>query len=475
MVFDLPISEKSAYEAGQTIHKNYKEKGTNKDKISAKLENVVVLPEGKNTDKIKIAREENNNKTSTSFSISASILASGNAKICSRVKTVPLTQNDKSSKLNEHGISKSTSKASGYKTRNEENEDLSNQSIESALVTTAKNTRSIVAEREIETNKVSADISKERKNKKLDDKVCNSSEKLTPGKNYNAPLFIPSKALYRESAAYGDTNLYSNANSGNTDHCVYYPVYPSYYDSTTQSLPFYTTQTDSISYNNLYHNLSAQTPEKSQQNLVSKSTDKCMKKVKSNEGPTKIDEEKVVHTKSSGRLSVIETNHSTATESHFGKEKHSKEQIARMAAASVDCFTPSQYESHGGECTNNSQTQHQPYDPSNAEENSSFLTSHPGLSPITGNHGDLFINPAFAAHAMSGHGPVPQDPTAFMSFLADGSLVGPMGEIYCPPTDYFLVDTNGDIPPTLVSPAQGSNFDGKFQQMGNVGKFITHY
>ena len=74
---------------------------------------------------------------------------------------------------------------------------------------------------------------------------------------------------------------------------------------------------------------------------------------------------------------------------------------------------------------------------------------------------------------MSGHGPVPQDPTAFMSFLSDGSLVGPMGEIYCPPTDYFLVDTNGDIPPTLVSPTQGSNFDGKFQQMDNVGRFIT--
>ena len=75
MVFDFPISEKSAYEAGQTIHKNYKEKGINKDKISAKLENVVVLPERKNTDKIKIGWEENNNKTSTSFSISASILA----------------------------------------------------------------------------------------------------------------------------------------------------------------------------------------------------------------------------------------------------------------------------------------------------------------------------------------------------------------------------------------------------------------
>ena len=56
-------------------------------------------------------------------------------------------------------------------------------------------------------------------------------------------------------------------------------------------------------------------------------------------------------------------------------------------------------------------------------------------------------------------GPVPG---TFMSFLSDGSLVGPMGDIYCPPTHFFLVDQNGDVPPSLVPPPPRCNsIDGK--------------
>ena len=76
MVVDLPISESSAYKAGPTIDKGYyKEKETNKDKRSVKLENVGEedIPDYKNTGKRKIDQEENNNKRETSFAISSAI------------------------------------------------------------------------------------------------------------------------------------------------------------------------------------------------------------------------------------------------------------------------------------------------------------------------------------------------------------------------------------------------------------------
>jgi hypothetical protein len=52
-------------------------------------------------------------------------------------------------------------------------------------------------------------------------------------------------------------------------------------------------------------------------------------------------------------------------------------------------------------------------------------------------HNDLFVNPAFA----------------HMSFLSDGSMVGPMGELYCP-AEYFpaLQEVPAVIP---VSPQPG--------------------
>ena len=238
---------------------------------------------------------------------------------------------------------------------------------------------------------------------------------------------------------------------------MYYPTYPNYYDS-PHHLSHYSTRSNSNNVATINHNLPDHLSEKARSHLVDKPVDNVAKGKHSkgeNKDCTKSKENKVLP---SERLSVIEINNSTS-ESHFTKIKPSKEQIAEMAAVEVECFAPSHYESQDAECTNISELQRS-YSLSTPDE-TPFLASHQAISPITGNHGDLFINPAFAAHAMQGHGLVPHDPSTFMSFLSDGSLVVPMGEIYCPPTDYFLVDQNGDIPPGLVSPPQGSNFDGK--------------
>jgi len=158
------------------------------------------------------------------------------------------------------------------------------------------------------------------------------------------------------------------------------------------------------------------------------------------------------------QLSVIEPNN-VPSESHYKKITPSKEDNGKMSETSVECFTTSQYESQETDSNGNSEIQDS-YNLSNTTD-ATFLSSHPMLSPITGNHGDLFINPAFAAEALQAHGLVHPDPPAFMNFLSNGSLVGPMGEIYCPPPDYFIMDQNGDIPPGLVSPPQGSSFDGE--------------
>ena len=72
MVVDLPISESSAYEAGPTIDKSYKEKETNKDKRSVKLENVGDISDYENTSKRKIDQEENNNRSKNVYSFSSS-------------------------------------------------------------------------------------------------------------------------------------------------------------------------------------------------------------------------------------------------------------------------------------------------------------------------------------------------------------------------------------------------------------------
>ena len=107
--------------------------------------------------------------------------------------------------------------------------------------------------------------------------------------------------------------------------------------------------------------------------------------------------------------------------------------------------------------------------PVNSDEPTFLPSPLPMLSPITGNHGDLFINPALAAQAhghLQAHGLVHPDPPAFMSFLSDGTMVGPLGEMYCPPPDYYLIDQNGDLPPGLVSPPQGSNFEGELRMTG---------
>lgn len=71
------------------------------------------------------------------------------------------------------------------------------------------------------------------------------------------------------------------------------------------------------------------------------------------------------------------------------------------------------------------------------------LTGSAATGPATGpSHNDLFVNPAFA----------------HMSFLSDGSMVGPNGEIYSP-AEYFpslLVEHSQEVPAVIpVSPQPG--------------------
>ncbi len=58
-----------------------------------------------------------------------------------------------------------------------------------------------------------------------------------------------------------------------------------------------------------------------------------------------------------------------------------------------------------------------------------------GTMPSPGHHNDLFVNPAFA----------------HMSFLSDGSMVGPMGEIYSP-AEYFpgvIAEQSSEVPSVI--------------------------
>ena len=467
MVVDLPISESSAYKAGPTIDKGYyKEKETNKDKRSVKLENVGEedIPDYKNTGKRKIDQEENNNKGETSFAISSAhstVLENKDKFAVSDKSKISKVKSDKllliketsicisSSHHNTNNISKPKekidlkTKVEGEKLSdtihksNDQNKDTLNDSMKNHSQT---NNHEKINERT------------------LDGNANNVNKSVAPGKNCNAPLFIPSKYLSTTRPPPTNT-VYAMK-----EPCIYYPAYPSYYDS-SNPISYNYSRNNSINV----ENLNEESAEKGFKNSpLNKEKDKSIEHVdivkESNEPAKHCTNDKEDKSSSVEQLSVIEEPNNGPPEDHYTKITPLKEEASKMGDASVESFTPSQYESQNSENNGNPEVQDS-YSLQNTDEPSPFIASHPVLSPITGNHGDLFINPALAhaAHAsLQAHGLIHPDPPSFMSFLPDGSLVSPMGEMYCPPPDYFIMDQNGDMPPGLVSPSHSNNFDGKY-------------
>ena len=446
MVVDVPISENSAYNAEpRRVDKSYKEKETNhKDKRSAKLGNIEDSSDYKNTRKGKIEQEENNNKSTNSFSISSHIpLLEYTDKFSREKKDISTSKSDKHMLAHQNSISIPISQCATSTTRQKKkdlNKDFTTEKLRNITKPTEeKNTK---VEECIIKEELSI-INKERHTKVVDNSLCKKDGSITPGKNYNAPLFVPSKYLFKNTH---DTSFHIMR-----ENCMYYPTYPSYYES-PHHLSYYYNRSNSSGIATINQNLSGPLVEKPCSHLVHKPVgNEKPSKEAGEDGATKNESK----SSSNERLSVIDSN-SGPRGRHFTKSKPLKEQMADTVAVSVDCFTPAQDELQDTEPAKQSEL-HRHFSLSNNEE-TSYLASHPPvLSPITGNHGDLFINPEFATHL------VPPDPSStFMSFLSDGSMVGPMGEIYCPSTDYFLLDQNGDIPPSLISSPQGSHYDGKF-------------
>lgn len=474
MVVEIPISEKSAYEAGPTTNKNYKEKETNNDKISVNFEK----EDYKKTDKRKIGREENNNRSIASPSVSTSLSGRENKEPFTKDRCkIPTIEDDWIYATAPDG-NKTISESRRRIIKHNKNDDLKKTSSESLPVSAHKehistaSTGQIDACNDLPDGRTKNSNIKPRKSFESKSTTSKTNKSLTPGKNYNAPLFIPSKKLSTETATAPTgacTTFYINSTPVNVDqNCLYYQPYhnpSSYYDSLHHPLHYYSAQSSSIHFNYIQHNdiSNNQSNDKQSREVGLKSIREDTKEKnlrKSNEESSKNPSEKVTKTSHSKKLSVIERADCPGKK-QSNKESVpanvSKEAISEMAAASVDCFTPSHYDQQGGgECANNSGLEQ-------AFDETPFVASPPVLSPITGNHGDLFINPAFAAQVMQGPGgPIQPGPTTFMSFLSDGSLVGPMGEIYCPSTDFYLVDQNGDVPPALVPSPQANSFDGEY-------------
>ena len=465
MVVDLPISESSAYKAGPTIDKGYKEKETNKDKRSVKLENVGDIPDYKNTGKRKIDQEENNNKGETSFAISSAIpvlenkdkfAVSDKSKI-SKVKT------DKLLLIKETSICISSSLQNTTISQQKEKIDLTKDFKEEKTLPEAIHKSN--DQNKDNLNDSMKDQSQSNNHEKTNEQSSESNENkdngsVAPGKNCNAPLFIPSN--YLSSSRPPPINTVYEMK----EPCIYYPAYPSYYDSSNHPISYGYNKTNSIDGENLNDDFSEKPVKKSQlQKEKDISIENVSKENESNEPSKHCTNGKEDKSSSVERLSVIEEPNNNPPENTYTKITPLKEETSKMGDVSVESFTPLQYESHNSENNGNPEAQSS-YSLQNTDEPSPFIASHPMLSPITGNHGDLFINPALAAQAhgaLQAHGLMHPDPPSFMSFLPDGGLVSPMGDMYCPPPDYYMMDQNGDMPPGLVPPPHSNSFDGNYK------------
>ena len=457
MVVDLPIPESSAYEAGPTIDKGYKEKEANKDKRSAKLENVEDLPDYKNAEKGKIDQEENNNKSKTSsYAFTSSISVLENVDKCP-TREISKASNVKTDKLliiKETSICISTSTHHNETKTEQKEKDLKidNYTAESSLEILSKSNDNV---QENPNECVKDGLFSNSNCKTKQNNECNNGYKddkrVTPGQNFNAPLFIPSKQF---SISAPENTVYAMK-----EPCIYYPTYPSYYD-TTHHVSYNYNRNSSINVNVDNQESIEQFTKQSQANEENTSIDNVAKDETSNTSNKDCTNEKEDKLLSVEKLPVIKSKKCTS-ESHYTNMKNLKEDTNEMADVSVEGFSPSHYESQDGDCSGSADLQDS-YSLTNSDTDT-FLPSHPVFNPIPGNHGDLFINPALAAQALQAHGIVHPDPSAFMSFLSpDGSLVGPLGEIYCPPPDYFLMDQSGDVQQGgLVSSPQGNNSGGK--------------
>jgi hypothetical protein len=449
MVVDLPISESSAYEAGPTIDKAHKEKETNKDKRSVKLENVGDIPDYKNTGKGKIDQEENNNKSQTSFAISSPIPVLENTDKSTRDKSnISKVKTDKVLLIKETSICILNSHHNTSTTTQKE-KDLKKDIVAGSTAIIPKS-NDIRKENDNECmNNDTKSTNQEKSSTQTYKNEHKSNESITPGTNCNAPLFIPSKYLSERPP---ENTVYAMK-----EPCIYYPTYSSYYDS-PRSISYNYSRPNSENADTIDQKSVVEPSEKLLMHKHENAIDNVDKQKDSTESQENCVMEEEDKSSSDEQLSVIEPNN-VPSESHCKKITPLKEGTSELAETSVECFTTSQYESQETDTNGNSEIQDS-YNLSNTTD-ATFLPSHPMLSPITGNHGDLFINPAFAAEALQAHGLVHPDPQSFMNFLPNGNLVGPMGEIYCPPPDYYIMDQNGDIPPGLVSPPQGSSFDGE--------------
>ena len=474
MVVDLPISESSAYEAGPTIDKSYKEKETNKDKRSVKLENVGDISDYENTSKRKIDQEENNNRSKNVYSFSSSLAVLENTdginhedkSIISKVKS------EKVLRIQENSICISSSTHQNTLPSQQKEKDLNKDSkLESLEIVIKPND-----ERNENINESKEDESKTSIRKDvIKVNSCTTPnnkdiERAVPGKNCNAPLFIPSQ--YNSNKLAPEIIGYAMK-----EPCIYYPTYPSYYNSPHP-----------ISYNhrkNYSNHVEASNKEpmknpskKLQMNRKEKSIENdaivLRQSTESIEDYIDFSNEKENKSLSAAEpLTVIKRNESISECHQTTKDDSNKANKAEMGDVSeVECLSPSSSQFNDlqdDDCSGNIDL-HDSYSMAVNSDEPTFLPSpHPMLSPITGNHGDLFINPALAAQAhghLQAHGLVHPDPPAFVSFLSDGTMVGPMGEMYCPPPDYYLLDQNGDLPPGLVSPPQGSNFEGELRMTG---------
>ena len=463
MVVDLPISESSAYKAGPTIDKGYKEKETNKDKRSVKLENVGDIPDYKNTGKRKIDQEENNNKGETSFAISSAIpvLENKDKFVVSDKSKISKVKTDKLLLIKETSICISSSHHNTNVFKQKEKIDLKKEVKEEETLTETSHKSNDRNEDKL--NDSMKDQSQTNNHEKINEQTLDGNankdnQSVAPGKNCNAPLFIPSK--YLSTTCPPQTNTIYEMK----EPCIYYPAYPSYYDS-SNPMSYGYNKNNSMNVENLSEDCSEKISKELPKEKDTAIEEDVVYEKKSNEPFKNCTNDKEDKSSSVEQLSVIEESNNSPPENHYTKVMPSKEETSKMGDVSVESFTTSQYESPNSESNANPEVQDS-YSLQNTEEPAPFVASHPMLSPITGNHGDLFINPALAqqAHgALQAHGLIHPDPTSFMSFLPDGSLVSPMGEMYCPPPDYYMMDQNGDMPPGLVPPPHSNNFDGKYK------------
>ena len=151
-------------------------------------------------------------------------------------------------------------------------------------------------------------------------------------------------------------------------------------------------------------------------------------------------------------------------------DEDEEEKSEDMAAATVDHMPTPQFQPDSTNLNDDDETLKEDSTP---ESSSADVEETPAATddctffdpsyhvPFPG--GDLFINPAFAG------APPPQ---GFVSFMSDGTMVGPVGGVYCPPfppgDQVFLVDQDVSMPPALMSPPP-SDF-GKKKNTHRAGK-----